>query len=77
MEAIIYIFMSSVLTYGALTIAKLCMVRQSSVPEAGKPKPKLSFLKKLVVTKQETLEWDGFPRQIGMYTIQAVLYALL
>ena len=37
MEAIIYIFMSSVLTYGTLTIAKLCMVTQKAAGETGKP----------------------------------------
>ena len=32
---------------------------------------------KQIVQKQEDFQWNGFPRQLMIYTIQAVLFSLL
>ena len=74
MEATIYLFFTSVFLYTILTL----IVKFYTLSKGKKLKEKdLGIVMKQVVQKQEDFQWNGFPRQLMIYTIQAVLFSLL
>ena len=74
MEATLYLFSTSVIVYMILTL----IVKIYTLTKGKKLQEKdLGIVMKQVIQKQEDFEWNGFPRQLMIYTIQAVLFSLL
>jgi len=74
MEATLYLFCTSVIVYTILSL----IVQIYTLSKGKKLQEKdLGLVMKQVIQKQEDFEWNGFPRQLMIYTIQAVLFSLL
>lgn len=70
-EATLYLFVTGIITHLVITLIKTPIVKPDTKEED------LNIITKAIVNKQEAFMWDGFPRQLMIYSIQALLFSLL
>lgn len=70
-EATWYLFITSIITHLIVSLINSRIV-------TGKPKEsELNLIQKQIVKKKEQFEWNGLIRELTIYQIQLVLFALL
>ena len=62
MEATLYLFFTSFLTYVVFKIIVKLYVRNLSITSNFDADKDLNLIEKALIKKKEGFEWDGFPR---------------
>ena len=74
MEAIIYLFVSSIVIFVIIFCVNKIFISTKVRKTKGKD---LGLVVKELLKKQEEFTWNGFPRQMLIYSIQALIFSLL